>query len=338
MKILLLDADAAHNKKISSAFDHDSKVILHPFTKQTDLVEVLNGNPALEVIKKDLEKSAADAAAMAKVMGDSLEELKGRIKTLQAELDAAKQATPQTEQVNQIAGQISQLEMQFSKGDEVRVKAEGILRHRQTELANIQGQIVKPENKKASLVLVDRSFLGNNPQDWITEFRHSISNVENNNVSVVIMGYNDDIDYIKKTLVAGIADYFVKPVDILMLKHNAIKIAGGKIESDQKVYELQAESELKILRLGMTKKMSEFELDVETDNSFLKDEIVEFYADAFSGEKGRRILGRCLTSEPSAATKGKFLTHFSFVGLSPHLMNELRKWLKLHYISSKNKG
>lgn len=337
MKVLLLDADQAHNKKIELALGQDSKTQIHAFARLEPLLEVLNGNPALEQKQRDLEKASLDATAMAKKMSESLEELKNKIATKKTELQQL-QDTNSHEEAKKAAQEVGNLESQYSKGEEVRTKAEAVLHSRQAELEHLKATAPKPEEKKASLVLVDRSFLGNTPVQWITDFRNGVSFAANKNVPVVVMGYNEDIDYIKKTLVQGVSDYFVKPVDILMLKHNSLKIAGEKVEGDSKVYELQVKSELKILRLGTTTKMSEFELDVQTDNAFGKDEIVEFYADVFSGQKGGRILGRCLKCEADATEKGKHISSFTFVGLSPHTMNEMRKWLKLQYVNSKNKG
>ncbi len=335
MKVLLLDADLAHNKKIETSLGQDPKTQVHTFGRLEPLLEVLNGNPALELKQKELEKASADAIAMAKKMSDSLDLLKNKITTKKTELQSQKDAKAAEDLLNKTSKELADLEGQFAKGEEVRLKAEGVLANRQRELEEIKLAAPKAEDKKASLVLIDRAFLGNAPLAWITEFRNGISFPENKAVPIVILGYNDDIDYIKKTLVAGVTDYFVKPVDVLMLKHNTVMISGEKVDGESKVYELTTKSELKILRLGTITKMSEFELDVQTDNPFLKDEIVEFYADAFSGEKGGRILGRCLKCEPDSTDKAKHVTNFSFVGLSSHTMNELRKWLKLQYVAAK---
>lgn len=336
MKILLLDVDLAHNKKVESTLSQDPKTHVHTFARLEPMLEVLNGNPALELKQKEIEKSVSDAEAMSKKMAVALTEIKAKIDGKKMELDSLKSNNAPADQINKVIEEISGFEGQYAKGDEVHKKTEFIVTTRKAELDNLKASSEKPEDKKADIILVDRAFLGNTPQQWMADFRNAVTSEGNKNVPLVVMGYNDDIDYIKKTLVPGISDYFVKPVDILMLKHNTTKISGGKLDSDQKVYELQTKSELKILRIGTVTKMSEFELDVQTDNAFQENEIVEFHADHFSGgEKGGRLLGRCLKCEADSTEKGKYVSNFSFVGQSPHSMNEMRKWLKLQYVNSK---
>ena len=61
------------------------------------------------------------------------------------------------------------------------------------------------------IILVDRSYLGNLPSDWVIALRKNIDYSDNKEVPVITMGYNEDLDYIKNTLHGGISDYFVKP-------------------------------------------------------------------------------------------------------------------------------
>jgi response regulator RpfG family c-di-GMP phosphodiesterase len=185
---------------------------------------------------------------------------------------------------------------------------------------------------------VDRSFLGNSPQAWVSEFRNAIQYKENQNIPIVVMGYNETPDYVQNTLVPGIRDYFVKPVDILLLKHNSAKISGKSSDGSDKIFELQTKSQIKLLKLINITKMSEFELEVQATSKFEVDEFVEFIADNFNMTKGGRLLARCNSCQPDASVKGFFSAQFSFVGLSPHSMNELRKWLKTQYVNAKQAG
>jgi hypothetical protein len=338
MKIILLDVDLVSNKKIESTLASETGLQLLIFSKMEQVVEILNGDPALDIKKVEIEKALADTGVMLKKVLESIEAGQKRLQEKRTLVTQLTDSPAHQAQKPIVAKEIADTEVQLKKADELRTKLEQLTVTRKGDLETLKSKAQTPENKKAHLLLVDRSFLGNSPAAWIDSLRGQITLPENKDIPVVAMGYNESTEYIKQTLVPGIIDYFVKPVDTLLLKHNAMKISGKTLDPAEKVYEIQTQGEIKLLRIAKTMKMSEFELELQSNGSFNPNEVIEFFADVFSDDKGGKLLGRCLKCEPDPNTKGFFIAHFSFVGMSPHAMNEMRKWLRLQYANLKKNG
>ena len=64
MKILILDIDEAHNKRVNLALSENPKTQITFFSQLDTVIEVLNGNPQAEVTVKELEKSLSDSTAV----------------------------------------------------------------------------------------------------------------------------------------------------------------------------------------------------------------------------------------------------------------------------------
>ena len=337
MKILVLDVDQAHNKKISLILGSAPDTQLVFFSQPESIIEILNGNPVAEQKKNEIQKLMADSKAILQKVSDTITNAQ---KKKQDKQEILKQAVASKDQANQSAleKEISEITNQITKESELKTKIETTLAGQQKSLDEILKTTISEDQKKCHLIMADRSFLGNKPATWVQEFRDKITYPDNKEIPLIVMGYNETLDHIRETIAPGVNDYFVKPVDALLLKHNAYKIAGKKLDSDEKTYELPTNAPIKLLQIATVIKMSEFEMDVQTRLQFKEKELGEFYADVFSKEKSARLLARCLKSEPDPNEKELFVTQFSFAGLSPANMTELRKWLRLQYVEIKQKS
>ena len=317
MKIAVLDFDHSHNQRIQAAVPADDKTKWVVCQQVSELLEILNPNQVLETNLKRMEKSVLDGQAMMQKTVDGLNKA-------QASLKEPGQ-TPQTTEI---------LKKQVAAAEELKKKIEMALAARQKEIEGLKTQTISEAEKKIDLILVDRSFLGNLPSDWLVELRQKIDFAGNKEVPVITMGYNEELNYIKNTLHGGIADYFVKPVDLLLLKFTLAKLGAGD-SGNSKVFELETKTDVKLLKIATVRKMSEFELNVKLDSAIPKDEIVEFYTEAFGGEKGGRVLGKCIKCEADSTEKGWFNALFALVGHTPHTMTEMRKWIRAQYLAAK---
>lgn len=330
MNVLVLDIDQAHNKKlIEIPLGEKGK---RTFVSQLEeALELLNANPAMESKKSQMEKAIADGTALLDRTNETIERTKQILTEKKNQMDALEDA----EKKKLAVADINSVESQQVQSEELKRKLEPAIAAKRNELDALLKTLTPAEEKKIDLFLVDRAFLGNTPALWIEALKKQITFQGNAEVPVVVMGYNENIDYIRQSLAGGYSDYIIKPADALLFKYKASKISGAKSE-DEKIFELQTKTEIKILKSAMITKMSEFEVDVQTDAPFNEKEFVEFQADKFTGDKGGgRILGKCLKSEPDASQKGIYSSTFSFVGLNAHSMVELRKWIRMQYVAQK---
>lgn len=337
MKIAVLDVDQSHNQRVQSTLERNVKTEIVFCKSLEELVDVLNANQSLITKKTAMEKTLVDGAAMLKRTLDGVATAKNTLAGKRLELEEAK-GSDQSALKAEITADIAEITDQIAKSEELQKKLEKAIAVRKTEIQSLSGKILKDEQKKVHLVLVDRSFLGNLPSDWILELRKKTEFADNKNVPVVTMGYNEEMNYIRQTMHGGISDYFVKPVDLLLLVHNVNKITGNSSDAEGKVFELATQSEVKILRAASVIKLSEFEIFVKTDSAFKELEIVEFFSESFGGIQDSKVLARCTKSEVDPNARGSFLSAFAFVGQTAANMIGMRKWLRAQYIAQKQKS
>lgn len=290
--------------------------------------------PTFEKTKADLDKIIADTNVL---LGKATENLNG-LQTLR-DNKAKEAAIPQAD-VNvakKLAEEIKGIDLKIKTETETKKKLDEIVQKKTAELEPIAKKVLSAEQKKCSVLLIDRAFLGNKPFDWVNDLRAKITLPENKEVPIAVMGYNSELEYIYSIMVPGISDYYIKPVDLLLMKHNTAKLSGKTMEAEDKVYEIQTKALVKVLQIAKVVKLSEFEMTAQVRSPFNPKELVELFADVFNMKKGERILAMCQKCDPDETEKGQFAAVFSFVGLSPHIMNEIRKWLKSQYVNTKEK-
>ncbi|OQW46071.1 MAG: hypothetical protein A4S09_16690 [Proteobacteria bacterium SG_bin7] len=334
MKILVLDADQGHNKRVTQSLGGDPKTELIFFDQISSLIETLNGLPQFEKSKAELEKIIADTNIL-------LNKANENITSLTTAKDAkAKEAAMSQADVSvgkKLLDEVKTFDAKIKTESETKTKLEDVVSKKKAELEAISKKVLSSEQKKCNVLMVDRAFLGNKPLDWLNDFRSKITLLENKEVPIAVLGYNSELEYIYSIMVPGISDYFIKPVDLLLMKHNTAKLSGKTMEADDKVYEIQTKALVKVLSIAKVIKLSEFEMTAQVRSPFNPNELVELFADVFNMKKGERLLATCKKCDPDEAEKGFFVAVFSFVGLSPHIMNEIRKWLKIQYVNAKEK-
>lgn len=336
MKIVVLDIDQAHNQRLKSAVSDDEKTDILFCEKLDELVDLLNGNRATEKKKAAMEKTLVDGAGMLSRTVDGIAAAKVAIeerRTLAEQMTGPEQAANKTLLLSEMAA----LQEKIEKSESLKRKLEVAIASRKLEIEALSATLLNDEQKKIHIVMVDRSYLGNLSGDWVEKFRALIADKENQNVPIVAMGYNEDLEYIKRTVQGGISDYFVKPMDTLLLKNRINRLSGRRSESGGKVFELTTKAEIKILKTATVIKMSEFDFVVETPNSFEVNEIVELYAEPIGGDKGSRLLACCTEFAPDPKSRATFITSFSFVGHTLQSMTGMRKWLRAQYLAQKQK-
>ncbi len=336
-RVLVLDVDQVHNEKIGFALRETTDLHVEFYQHSEQVIDVLN-NKSVEMDKlKEIEVAIASGITMQNKVLDTIVKSEKQLIEKSGQFKLLSQEQAQKADAAAVEKSMRTLETQIAKCKELKSKLEVFMVQKQEALASAKAKLPQAGDKKIHLVLIDRSFLGNIPSNWIETFRTQISIAENKEVPVAVLGYNENFDYIQQTLEGGVIDYFVKPVDLLLFKHNTAKISGKVLDSSQKVFEIKTQADIKMLRRVIVLSISEFELLAQTNFTFTTNEICEFYADQFSADKGGRLLGRCLECNPDTSKKGSFLSKFSLVGLSPTRLIEMRKWMRAQYIAIKAK-
>lgn len=336
-RILVLDVDQVHNEKIGFALRETADLHVAFFQDSQQVIDALN-NKSPEVDKlKEIEIAIESGKTMQTKVQDTISKSEKQLAEKKSQLKIFSQDSAQKSSAAAVEKSIKSLEEQIAKCKELTAKLEKFMIQKSEALEAAKKSQPKANDHKISIVLIDRSFLGNIPSNWIETFREKITFAENKEVPIAVLGYNENFEYIQQTLEGGVIDYFVKPVDLLLFKHNTTKISGKPLDSSQKVYEIKTQADIKMLRRVVVLCISEFELLAQTNFTFSLNEICEFYADQFSADKNGRLLGRCLDCAPDATKKGFYLSTFSLVGLAPSRLNEMRKWMRAQYIALKAK-
>ena len=336
-RVLVLDVDQIHNEKIEFALRETPDFKIEFFQHSEQVLNVLNNKSVEQDKLKEIEKAIESGIAMEAKVLDTIVKSEKQLIEKTTQFKVLTKDPTQKANASAVEKSIKTIEAQTAKCKELKNKLEKFMIQKKEALEAAKKQMPKADEQKIHLVLIDRSFLGNIPSNWIEQFRAQISFADNKEVPIAVLGYNENLDYIQQTLDGGVIDYFVKPIDLLLFKHNTTKISGKILDSSQKVFEVKTQSDIKMLRKVTVLSISEFELLAQTNFVFAPGEICEFYADQFSADKSGRLLGRCLDCNPDSSKKGAFLSKFSLVGLSPLRLNEMRKWLRAQYIAIKAK-
>ncbi len=336
-RVLVLDVDQVHNTKIEFALRETPDLHIEFFQSSDQVIDVLN-NKSTELEKyKELERAIESGQVMQAKVEETILKSDKQLIEKSAQLKVLIQDQAQKAIVTSIEKSIKDLEAQMTKCYELKARLEKFMVQKKMALETSKKIVPTAPKQKVHLILIDRSFLGNIPSNWIEQFRAKISFAENKEAPIAVLGYNENLDYIQQTLEGGVIDYFVKPIDLLLFKHNTSMLSGKPLDSTNKVYEIKTKADIKMLKKVLVLSVSEFELSTQTNFTFLNNEICEFYADQFSADKSGRLLGRCLECLADSTKKGAYLSKFSLVGLSSSRLNEMRKWLIAQYVAIKAK-
>jgi len=332
-KIICLDSDRLANQKLKDIVSDIESIDLIQLERKEDLLDILNGYPE----KQKVHKNALDVAKKAReILNKTIENEVAIEKKVNAVKTAEKDKSDQeTQGKNQSDLKIKLADEQLEKAVHGRQKAEEFLKLKEKAAEQLEADLPKMDAIKCHLLLVDRSFIGNSINKWIIQINSQITAEDNKNLPIAITGQNENIEYIMQLLVPGILDYFVKPIDPLLLKQNLDTIFGKGSIIETEVFSVGTTDSVDVAVSFKIEQISEFEMTLKSNKEFEVNSFAKFFGNMFKTQTHSIAIGRCIKSEPLPDSKNEFLCTFSFVGLTAEIRQQLRIWMKQAYIKQK---
>ena len=362
-QIMVIDTDKKTLQLLEEHFRDEEKIKFVYFSTPKEIINLLNGQPekkeaakvadeALKVARGELEKNETiRKAAEGKFLAerDALKKLEEKRKQTLEQIEKNRKAAPDvlgpiqaamkqiTDQMAQVIDRAKSMEIDLGKATDIvnQFKADGEKKKKIWELA--AAKVPTAEQETYDLVLIDASYLGAKPQEWMTQFRGSLTYDLNKNIPVAIISHNENPLYIRNFLIPGIFDYFIKPFDKLHIVQNVkmILAKGGTV--DKEVFTLQTQATVEVAFPFEVSGISELDVTVKSSKAFSPNEFVTFYGDMFSTGTERRVFTRCTRNDKVDGEEAHMAT-FCFVGISDLTRKQIRKWLREAYIKKKSEG
>ncbi|GIL17301.1 MAG: hypothetical protein BroJett040_10520 [Oligoflexia bacterium] len=187
------------------------------------------------------------------------------------------------------------------------------------------------------VMFFEQSFLPDTPAKWIVQFKTGHPRVKSN---YILVGDYTDMGLILPILEAGWTDYVVNPPDKPLLIEKISLYSTGQRTKDRQVYSLALSQSADLAKPGHIEELSEFDCKLRTSYQVTQNELAILYSKAFGSNLTTMgsAIGRCYKSEAHPTMKDHFLNHFSFVGVTPDVLQNIRTSLRKTYVASKGGG
>lgn len=192
-----------------------------------------------------------------------------------------------------------------------------------------------PSTDPVKLVLLDTSFVNKPMNEWLLEFKNSITFEANKAVALAMLSHNDTFEFVRKFLVSGVQDFFLKPVSNLLLKQNVGVLTGTNAE--KQVFSLKTSANVDLGVSLEIEEISEFDATLTTPGPVQVNSYVTLYGPMFSEQGKQGVFARCLKCDPHPTVSKAFQCRLSFVAMNASANKQLRLWMRQDYIKKKEK-
>ena len=185
------------------------------------------------------------------------------------------------------------------------------------------------------MIIFDGKVLPENNFDYPKTFRANRKYTG----KMVLTGDETDPMKLIRLLENGWSDYFVMPPDRPLLIEKVELYTSGTRSSERQVYSMNLSQPVDIAKRGMMEELSEFGCKVRSYAESPVEELVVLYSKALSanGESMESVLGRCFMTEKHPSFEGQYLNHFSYVGVRPETLQNIRNNLRKTYAAAKKR-
>jgi CheY-like chemotaxis protein len=172
------------------------------------------------------------------------------------------------------------------------------------------------------------------PAKYVEEFRRKIRFEANKNIPIVLLSYNDDIDFVRKMTINGLfLDYLLKPADAANFRQKFSLLVSKTATFKQELYSMPTSQPVNVAYNFIIEEISEFGLLLHSNRPYHPGEYVTFYSPVFKTEKQTEVIGRCYKAEK--LKDGGYKCKFVFVGVGEIVRKQIRMWMKLEYVRKK---
>ena len=337
-QILVLDTDPTLKLMLDRIFAADEKFRLLYVSTLPVALEILNGNPAKKtaaaVAKQELDSAVAQVQSVAARVLENKEKMEFALREglkLEKQIQAASAEAAATPAVVEAKAEwtkyqtdANQAKAAMTEAVQAEAKAQKQADDKRARSEELVKSVPAGADEVIGLCLIADSYLQPNPVEWLSGFKKSITYEPNCKVSVALTGNKATDQLIRKYLIPGIFDYFVKPLDELLAKQNLKFLASEKKELEREVYALAIKSQVDLIYEYEIEAISEQSFTVRSTVPFEKDQFRMFSSELFLRKLERKILARCLQCNKISETEEQYLSEFWFVGVEPFFLHQIR--------------
>lgn len=337
-QILVLDPEPTLKVILDRIFADDDKFRLLYVSSLPVALEILNGNPAKKTAataaKQEFDGAVAQLQGVAARVLENKEKMEFALREglkLEKQIQAVSAETAATPAVVEAKAEWSKYQASaneakaaMAEAAQAEAKAQKQADEKRARSEELNKSVPAGADEKVGLFLIADSFLQPNPGDWLSGFKKSLTYEINSNVPIAVTGNKATEHLIRKYLIPGIFDYFVKPLDELLAKQNLKFLASEKKELEREVYALAIKSQVDLIYEFEIEAISEQSFSLYSTTPFEKDEFRMFSSELFLRKLERKILARCLQCTKVSETEERYLSEFWFVGVEPFFLHQIR--------------
>ncbi len=196
--------------------------------------------------------------------------------------------------------------------------------------------IFKALNSKTfDFIFMEASQVGNNPGKFVEDFRKKITLEQNKNIPIVLLTYNDDIDFVRKMTIQGIfADMLLKPADAPHFRQKFSLLVSKQGSYKKELYTMPTLQPVNVAYNFLIEDISEFGLILKSNRPYKTGEFVTFYSPVFKTEKRAEVIGKCYKYEKLGSAE-EYRSYFVFVAIGDTMRKQIRNWMKQEYVRKK---
>jgi CheY-like chemotaxis protein len=338
--IFIVDKDEISNKEIRVILREFENIKARFFSSFEDAKEMLSGEPSKRVgLKEVMQMAVAAKNLLAKKQADERNALIPEKEKIENKISTALEKLQEKKDL--LASQMVALEEaegQLKLATATRQKAQKIVDQKKADSKNANTELTKDIDYSCHLLIVERSFLGDDPEVWVRDLRDEILIEENRHIPIVVVGHTTDQREFQKYLIKGISDYMIKPLDKLLLLRNFGLLSKETGVPDKQVYSIPVEEPVDVAFQYDIEEISEFMLTMRSPKKFKVDQYVTFYGDMFQTTVNNRLFARCTKCEEHMTEKGQYSVTVAFSGLDQPVRKTLRTWIRRKYVTEKEKA
>jgi hypothetical protein len=186
------------------------------------------------------------------------------------------------------------------------------------------------------IIVIEQKFIKELPNDYLASFKLRYPAL----TSIMILT-GDEVDPIKilDFFEHGWIDYLVLPPDRALVIEKIVLYATGERPQHKQVYSLKTSLRADIAKPATIEEFSEFNCIVKANFGIPEGEFIILYSTALGPGKDQpgASIARCYKTEDHPSEEGFSLNYFSFVGVAPDLMTNIRNSLRKVYVAGKNR-
>jgi DNA-binding NarL/FixJ family response regulator len=193
------------------------------------------------------------------------------------------------------------------------------------------------QNTAVDMIFCNVALVDDSIVKWIEKVgSHASKASPTKKAPLVLMGKDQESDFMRAYMGTGIADYLAIPLDASLFLQKVSFLLAGKVE-DRQVYSFPTTQPVDVGFVTSLEEISEFGATIKTPLPIKVDDVVIVRSEAFAEKGSGEVLGRCYAVEVHSTEKTFNRVSLSYFGVSNAQLKSIRKWLRTEYARKKAK-